>query len=123
MVCWHHQFAIVHVIRQFISPMAVNVPGIATLIGKVVAISIRHPLLVHCVIFLERSAVHIDNLVTKPDMVARHSNHAFHQKLRGIDGEIKNDDVAAFDFSIRQQVRRSWQSCIMQFVHQQEIAD
>ncbi len=65
----------------------------------------------------------INNFVTKPDMVSGHSNHAFHQKLRWIDGKIKNYNVASLDFSIRQQVRRSWQTGIMQLVHQQEVAD
>src|SRR5438270_5880629 len=80
MVWRHDEFAAVHVIRQLITPMAVDVPRIAALVGKVVAISIRHPLLVHRVIFLERAAVDENNLVAKPDMVSGHSNHPFHQK-------------------------------------------
>src|SRR5580765_872206 len=57
MVRWHHQLAAIHVIREFISPVAINVPGIATLVGKVVTVSIGHPLLMDRIILLQRIAV------------------------------------------------------------------
>src|SRR5258708_40067116 len=63
MVRWHHQLAAIHVIREFISPVAVHVPGIAAQIGEIITISIRHPLLVHRIIFLKKLAISLEYLV------------------------------------------------------------
>src|ERR1700740_2429567 len=48
----HHQFTIAHIIRQFVAPAAVNLPRVALLVGKVIAVSIGYPLLMDYVAFL-----------------------------------------------------------------------
>src|SRR5579859_2985439 len=86
----HHQLAAIYVVCKFIPPMAVNVPGIAAQTREVIAISIWYPLLMHRVIFLERTAIDIDYFVPKADVIARHSDHPFYQKLRCIYRKIEN---------------------------------
>src|ERR1041385_8721492 len=47
----NHQFAIAHIIRQLVAPAPVNLPRVALLVGKVVAVAIGYPLLMDHVAF------------------------------------------------------------------------
>src|SRR4029077_603118 len=103
----HHQLPLAHIIRQFVAPAPVNLPRVALLVGKIVAVSIGDPLLMDYVAFLQRLAVHVDHLVTQPDMVARQADHAFHQELRSVYRKIKNYNVSPFDSAVGQQMNRA----------------
>src|SRR5689334_2433887 len=118
----HYQFAIVDMAKNFAAPTAVNVAGIAGLVGKIIAISINKMLRMDHIIFVERLAVYIHRLVPQPYMVARRADHAFYQELRGVNREIKDNNVASVDWPVRQQPR-AYALGKMYFIHQQKVSD
>src|SRR5580765_846709 len=113
----HYQFAVVYMVKNFTTPMAVNFTRIASLVGKIIAISIHKKLRMDHIIFAERFTLDIDGLVPQPHMVSRHANHALYQKMRRVYRKIKDNNVTSLDWPVRQQPR-AYSLGKMYFIHQ-----
>ena len=73
---------------------------------------------------VKRLAVEEERLVLQVEMVAGNAHGAFHEGLRDIHGVTEDDDVAALDLVVRQQVTRDRTGGrVGKLVHQQVIAD
>src|SRR5215471_6274223 len=62
-------------------------------------------------------------LIAKADFVARESNHAFYEMLRGINRVVKNHDVSAFQVVVRHEPVPNSTLAKMDFVYKKIIAN
>src|SRR5947209_14061366 len=118
-----HHFSLHNVVLQLITPAPVGIARIRLLGREVVAVALRHPLLVDHIILMQGNTVYINDSVAHAHMVAGNPDHALHQELPGIDRIIKDDDVPTLDRTIRQQLAGKWFTRKVKLINQQKITD
>ena len=74
-------------------------------------------------VVIERLAVHPHPLAGHAHPIARQSDHAFDEMLGRIQWVAKNNDVSAADLAIGKQLAPSSAPAVMDFIHQQVVAD